>query len=709
MAVRKDNAAGGTGKVSKFRIEGQIQREQADSQPGELKLAAYVFDKSGALLGEAEVDPKGKYSVPVRLSRPAEVDLVVGPAGDAQQLRHSSGYSKAFATRDWSNDGLIRHDALLPVAIWWPWWPQRICISGHVRKQVDVDGVTENCPVPYVKVEIFDVDRSPCWWPWLRKWWPVLLDRPVFRIPELLKEPPFPPEPIPGPDPVPELDLPVISGLRASIGNALSRKASRFENPLQKIAINPQPEPPRPASVDLGYTRVGEARLLDSGIAARLDKLTLTSKIAPWQIYPLCFYSRLEVCETTTDCNGYFKCCFDWYPFHFRRGRLRFDARPDIVIKVTQVINGVPTVIYMDPYTSTRWNVTNAHIDLYLDNEEVICGNGQCYTPPAGSPVFFTRIGDDEVYQINQATGLYNNGGLTNVAYGHQLLVYGQFGDDLTRSDPVEGDPPPYYYYRLSYAKQGSSDAQFKAVDATLSDTRVDKATLNAHGHKLGPFEVNGVPALYEVRNFQDYYWYNPDWIGTWRSQLAEDDTDTYVLRLELFDKNGNKLNTASGLVDYRNGAGIGDGTPPSPLPPMLNQCDLVITLDNKRPDAEVVVPSVINDCGVVPFTAVPPLNFHVNASQENNRLRGWHLWYTKGVGDETSLASSYSGNGLPGSFTNHLVSGASLLTGLTTTCAFALRLRAWAHVRNGRHFIYYDEDIDAIAIEKCPICPPSP
>ena len=104
---------------------------------------------------------------------------------------------------------------------------------------------------------------------------------------------------------------------------------------------------PSPAALQPAFTRVGEARLMDSSIASRLDKLTLTSKIAPWLIFPHCFYSRAEVCETTTDCDGYFNCCFKWWPFHFRRGRLRFDSCPDIIIKVTQVIDGVPTVIYL--------------------------------------------------------------------------------------------------------------------------------------------------------------------------------------------------------------------------------------------------------------------------------------------------------------------------------------------------------------------------
>ena len=176
-------------------------------------------------------------------------------------------------------------------------------------------------------------------------------------------------------------------------------------------------------------TRVGEMRALPSNVASLFENLTLTSKIPPWLIFPRCFYSRQLVCETYTDCDGFFRCCFRWPRFHFRRGRLRYDSRPDIIIRVTQVIDGAETVIYMDPYTSTRWNVTNAHVDLYLDNEEVQCGSGCEPTPTPGNPVFFTRVGDDEVYLINQNNGLYEVAPLSNVAYGGTLYVYAQFGD----------------------------------------------------------------------------------------------------------------------------------------------------------------------------------------------------------------------------------------------------------------------------------------
>ncbi len=692
---RKKNKPSDSRKAGNYYIEGRIKREQPECESEKLKLAAYVFDKAGMLLGNADLDNKDNYNVSVRLSKPTDVELIIGPVGNAKQIRHSNAYSKKFSAKEWKGEGVeykLNYDTILPLDVWHPWLPQRICISGHVRKVSQQDDVTDICPVPYVKVEIFDVDREACWWPWLRKWWKLILDRTVVRIPELLQEPPFPPQPFPGPDPVPGVDLGNVQSLSETIGKST----------LRRISSNTQPES------SAALMRVGEANMIDTNIASRMDKLTLTSKIAPWHIFNRCFYSKALVCETTTDCSGYFKCCFNWWPFHTRQGRLRFDKRPDIIIKVTQVINGVSSVIYMDPYTSTRWNVNNAHIDLFLDNEEVVCGSSYCYEPPTGSPVFFTRIGDDEVYKISQTSGLYNDITYSNVAYGSTLNIYGQFGDDLTRSDPALGDPPPYFYYRLSYAKQGSSDNDFKLIDVNLNDTRVDKGTYVAQNHKLGPYTVSGVPSLYEIRNFNDYYWYNPDWIGKWHSWLAEEDTGTYILRLEIYDKNGIKQNTVSGTVDYMNGADVGNGIPPDPMPPMVDHCDLVITLDNKAPVAELEVPIVANECGVISWTDVPPLDFLVNASQENNRLREWKLWYTKGVGSETLLEKSVFSSNSIGNVTNLAVSGAPLLVGLNGTCAFALRLRAKAHIRNGRHFIYYDQDIDAIAIEKCTPCPSS-
>jgi hypothetical protein len=706
-------------KARSFRIEGQIRREQPEAQPGELKLMAYVFDKAGALLGSANLDNKGNYSVAVRLAKPADVEVIVGPADMPQQIRSSSAYRESFSAKDWKAEGeqfVLTFNTLLPLDIWRPWWPVRICVSGHVRKVSYDDGV-HICPVPYVKVEIFDVDREFCFWPYLRKWWKLLLDKPVIRIPELLKEPPIPLPPFPGPDPVPDLDLSPIPGLRTNRGISRLEQISINPQPeppgsvarlstnlVTKAEVNPQPEPSSPVVSQQTFTRVGEAGLMDNSIASRLDKLTLTSKIAPWLFFPRCFYSKVEVCETATDCNGYFNCCFKWWPFHFRHGRLRFDSRPDIIIKVTQVIDGVSTVIYLDPYTSTRWNVTNAHINLYLDDEDVICGPGCDPEPrPEGKAVFFTRVGNDYVYDIDQVAGTYHGGSYSNVAYGSStehdhLNIQAAFGKGLT-----EAAVP--YYYRLSVGPgTGATAGPFKPITSNLSDTRVDKVTFNSESHTLGPNVINGEPALYEVRNTKDYYWYWPDRIGSWYTLTDVPDEGLYTVRLEIFDKNGVKLTATT--VDYR------DGTvaPPAILPPTgTDYCDLVLQIDNVAPTITLDVPKAGSECGVVKFTDIP-FDINTSVTQANGRLYWWRLNYVKGLSSsETYMDSEFSPTGLSPLPRNRTNSSAPFTDGLTTTCAFSLIVDAWSHIRNGYGWIYHRRLVKPVAVEKCPPCPPGP
>lgn len=557
-------------------------------------------------------------------------------------------------------------------------------LAGQIHKLTQGNEAKNLGPIPYVKVEVFDVDRDACFWPWLRNRPDLMLDKTVIRIPDLIKHPSASLQPIPK-----------LASVEKGDFDQVTHLFSTTDSSQTKTNIYPHR---KPLSVPL---RVGEAALMNKPIARRLDKLTLTSTCAPWNFFPQSFYSKSLISETTTDYKGTFKCDFNWQPSDTRKGRLWFDSRPDILIKITQIIDNVSTVIYLDPYTSTRWNGHQAQINLSLDNESINCGNGNHYTPSTGSSVYFTHIGNDEVYQIDQATGLFNNALYDNVAYGSFLNIRGHFGDDLTRSDPEIAGSLPYFYYRLSYAKQDSSDDEFIAIKLTLNDTRVDKATLTGQTHRLGPHTINHEPDLYEVRNFNDYYWYKPDQLGTWNSTAAERNTGSYILCLEVFDKNGVKLNTSSGLVNYRNGAGIGNGVLPSPLPPILDHANLHITVDNKEPTVSVSTPGVANKYGAIPWNSILPLNFNVNVSQENDRLQHWHLKYTKNLDNNFStLAERYSNNGLPGTFSNLLISGSDLLNDKNNTSAFSLKLWALAHIRNGYGFIYHSQDIDAVSIE---------
>lgn len=691
MATTRRERGAPAAKGKEFLLEVGLELPATAAQAG--ALTASVIGPGGAMLASGPVGKDATARLKLRLAAPAAVELVVLPAVQAQREPHATGgFRHHFAAKEWrATDQGFRLQARLsvPEAIVAYWLPQWICISGHVRKTETTDGVTRTCPVPYVKVEIFDVDREGCLWPWLRDRWADLLDRPVIRLPDLTRVPPHPPRPFPEPDPAPCLTCPPgpgpdrVPAAAARSAPLEARAISPFVSPGAAQGFNPQPEPPPRA---LG--RVGELARLSEPLARGLENLTVNSRVAPWLVFPHCFYSRALVCETSTDCSGAFTCCFPWWPLHVRRGRLRFDARPDIVVRITQVVNGVETVLYLDPYTSTRWNVTGAHLDLYLDDPAVRCGSG-CGATAEGSAVFFTRIGLDEVYQINQATGLYHDLAVSQAAYGRTLNVYAAIGDALASAAPAR-------YYKLSFAPAGSSS--FKTLDTELWDTRVDKTTLASESHKLGPYPVGAEPALYEVRNADDYYWYNPDLVGIWDSLKTEADTGKYVLRLEVYDAAGTHLTTGSGLVDYRDGTVV----PPAVLPPMTDHCDLVITLDNKAPVVNLTVPAAINDCGVVPWSPALVLDFNVHASQENGRLQSWTLSYAKGLNPASyTLGSGYSPSGAL-SPVNTSVSGAALLSGLTGTCAFALELSAWAHIRNGYGWVYRAEVDQAIAIEKC-------
>ncbi|MGB5987392.1 MAG: hypothetical protein WBG37_18950 [Desulfobacterales bacterium] len=727
---------------TQHRIEGNIQLESVEKVPANLELMAYVFDERHRLLSTGSIQKKGDFKVEFILDTLKTVVLFISPAADEKDVRGAASYCQKIGPKDWQKEGrsfLIKPEIFLPRDLWRPWWPQRICVSGHVRKVGPSGDTAGACPVPYVKVEVFDVDREGCWWPYIVRWWDDLLDRPVFRVPELLKEPPERPRKFPDPPPI---------GPIARLGRPSPRLSVPAEsanlNLAEKRAINPQPEPPawhvakaaitrlgpQPEPPDLPaenqhilhtaatIERVGEAGRLAQSAAQRLDKLSLSSKIAPWNLFRWCFYSKEKVCETFTDCDGYFRCCFSWWPWHFRRGRLRLDLRPDIILKITQIIDGRETVIYLDPYTSTRWNFTTSHLDLYLDDEEIVCGVG-CgpQTELDESQATVLQVGRDEVWKINKTDGMYTVPPASNGAYGGTLVIRGDFSTNLKSGTPTR-------YYRLSYAKTTGSgatpaDSAFTPIARPLT---VLRATFSGsfETYNLGPKTVNSTPALYEVQDTA-HWWITP-WesvphltvaggmvLGLWATTGFESHQGTYILRMVVYDENGVKL----AATQFPNHAGDGTGDDPDPVPIETDQLDLKIHIDNKPMHFHLEVdPSPGEKCGIIKWTSIPPLTFRVLATQENGRVHWWSLNYVKGMNpteihldDETypsgTASVNQAVNGLP-----LLVDTTTLSGDLEESCAFALILRARSHVRVNHGWHWYPTKEYAIAIEKCPPCP---
>lgn len=682
--------------MADFTIRGKIDPQDREFHPEEGQLQALALDRNGQVLGKANVAKDGSFEIEPRLEEPTDVRVVVAPAQAAEDQRHSSPVMLELSEDAWKKrQNRFTLEAVLPLDEnrFQFLLGRNICISGHVRKIVRQENGTSTCPVPFVKVEVFDVDREACWWPPILERLPELLDRPVVRIPDLLGPKPLP-QPIPLPDPSPEPLIPIprpqpdpgpLRRLDTNLDRVLDlnrprlAEAARIADARLARSVSFEPQP------------VGEVAQLDPEIIARLHKLTLTSVQAPWVLRPRCFYSRRVICTTRTNENGYFNCCFKWWPFHFRQGRFRFDWRPDIIVRVTQVIDGVEQVIYMDPYTNTRWNVENAHIDLCLDDERIECGSPDGQERPEGGQAFFTRIGStDEVYKIQQATGLYVHGGISNAAYGGTLAVHGQFGETLSSGN---------HYYRLSWAPRAGGS--FTPLTAPLKDTRVHRVTNESQSHTLGPHTVNGQGALYEVRDFDHYLWYHADLLGSWSTGF-ESDEGTYRLRLEVFDQNGQKLGQAD--VDYLDGTQGPGGVLPSTG---QDWADLIVHVDNVLPSVDFEVPAVEDDaCGVIRNLAQPVQLTDVDISQANGRLRTYSVTRRQGLLPGTTTLVSGSGtNGapVPAPPATITVLTPALMASLPGTCAFTVEASAYPHVRDGSNWrvVRRAKEV-SIAVEKC-------
>jgi hypothetical protein len=646
-----------------------MQMERGEEAPRDLQLKAYVFDPGGRFLGTGDVDPQGNFKAEVGLAQPTPVEIIVAPEAEPDVIRRSSAPRHHFSEKDWAAAGRgfeLKSDVRLRTDISHLFSPLWICVSGHVRKVFTRNGETEYCPVPRAKVEIFDVDREGCWWPYIIRRLDRVFDRPVLQAADLLKAATATPQ-LAGPSPQEaiRLDVAKLAETAADAGSEL---------------------------------RVGEIKSLAPEVASRLGNLTITSVIPPWIYFPHCFHNRALVCETYTDCDGYFNCCFPWWIFHLRRGRLRFDTRPDIIIRVTQVINGVETVIYMDPYTSTRWNVTNTHIDLFLDNEAIVCGSSACDPLPGTSRAAVLQIGSDPVWLANQSNqGKYQTPPYANGAFGGSLYIRGNFTPDLLSG--------PKRYYKLSWAPAGSSS--FTAIQTPLSALRsAPGGTFETY--PLGP-QPPGSPlaGLYEVQDIA-HWWLMPGTpggpgmvLGLWNTSF-EADQGAYVLRMEVYNEAGAKITT----MQFDRHAG--DGTGVDHVTTVTDHLDLMFYIDNKPVEFHLTTPAT-NDCGVIPWSPTLNLTVHVHAEQENGRVHSWDLDYVRGVPSTPAGPTPRIGLGAGtfngGQGTVDVDVDANVLhtsPALTTTCAFALMLRAWAHVRGNWGWAYYGEKTYAIAIEKC-------
>ena len=175
MAVKKTE-----GSADALVVEGRVTLQGSETDAYEFPLRAFAFDATGRLIGSGDVDQKGAYRFPVSLKQPADAEIIVGPAVEADIVRQAEPPSHRFTAKDWARaEGggfRLNPQVELPRPIWSPWRPIRVCVRGRVRKH---DGDRPSCAVPFAQVDVYDVDREGCLWPYLRPRLTDFLDKPT--------------------------------------------------------------------------------------------------------------------------------------------------------------------------------------------------------------------------------------------------------------------------------------------------------------------------------------------------------------------------------------------------------------------------------------------------------------------------------------------------------------------------------------------------
>lgn len=444
--------------------------------PEDLPVVMYAFDRTGHFLGSGEVRD-GQASLPISAVQASKASLFIGPALEKRReavptvelMRKLGAYEPA-----WTFDPARPIQELLPILPRdWQRWRWCTCrIRGHVVRPVSIGGTVRNLPVCHARVHICEVDRLP-WF--IRR----LPDDIIHRLrDELLRElaRPFP-IPTPEPDPPP---FAIDPGFIDPTPEKLARRqdlrgvaqATRFMSPADRVALNPQPLPPR--------ERGGVSSALD---AVALDPQPLPPRIAtldPTMLAALGSPALPLVRETLIahpEILRPYLCLWPWLWWRYRCDEIaivdtgwdgRFDVpywylcgdRPDLYIWVEYQIGGAWTTVYRPPIgCHTFWDYAcGSDITVSVTDPRVPA----CGEPPdlSGLQVAVMSIGENvSVHQIQLAAAGASEGlTVTGSPFGGVLEPRVQFGRSALIAAGIT-------HYRWSYHRLTLSDGVTAAVD----------------------------------------------------------------------------------------------------------------------------------------------------------------------------------------------------------------------------------------------------
>lgn len=400
------------------------------------------------------------------------------------------------------------------------------------------------------------------------------------------------------------------------------------------------------------------------------------------------------IATATTDQDGAFS-----VTFIFSTGPAGSPARPDIIFKVTQNIDGINKVIYNEnPAEHTRWNIPD-DLAVTLEADECISVSLPTGGAPYDNLFLFTRVGVIPVSNMDLTDGYAfpdvdpaaPNSSDANAPFGSSLDICGWFGVFTG----VE-------YYKIKYSRSGGGGPV--EIDEPLYNLRYD-VTLNKFvSETMGPHSIGGVDNLYALPT-PGLPWVYPDRLMRWDSTKVPD--GLYSLEIE----------------GYAEAGGVATQVTPPTLQIDPTYGILKLQVDNTPPTTYEIGTIThgtdeIEVCDIVEFTSgVISIEFEVFDARGHlrsyalNAIYGHNEYVTPKPTSPNKAADNYSnhisaskqwtGTAPGGSFTIEYPA-ADYDAGAMPSCAYQFRLGVSKRTTNGYGLVYgYREDTKHITIRR--------
>ncbi len=602
----------------------------------ETPLAAFVFSRNGQLLQTVPV-VKGTANFDLDADKLSELRVFIAPdykerplqVATIADLEKYKAYEPVLKFDTKGNLNILPiPESLIKL------WCFRICrLRLQLTKDFTMDGITKERPLCNARVHVCEIDKIS----WLL---PRIPDFIIKQIPELILKPRIP-IPIPEPDPirvvVPQLpnrfDAKVNPVVKANL--ALNPKVMAPQAPVTKVAEdNPALSLPDAARKQI---LSGNISLIRDAVAKNFQLLHPIFCSIPW-LWPY-FYKSTEIATFYTDNFGRIDKNFIYFDC---------ESKPDLYFWVEYYIDGIWTTVYRPSIPChTYWDYTcGAQINLKITDPRI---RWWCNTELPGAVAWIKTVGHGaSVSHIQQSDMLstiqgksFNRIGLSDVSvpyrpntvgdfrrpFGGNLYFLVQFGSGLPNTNIA------YYQWssrKVRNANLGTDLGPWKVMNDAVSKSYSYEYTDGSGTHfdyksvLLGPVKVGTTDNLFLIppQNPAMAPINAPETAAGWGYDTASVIFDSkgmedglYEFKLELFDKNGNKINSLPRnffQVPHYGTFAPSINAPDSLLilnsPTEASAYHMLLRIDNQPCEADIYqinvdgVPAATNCCGFVKY-----------------------------------------------------------------------------------------------------------